>query len=57
MRTSGYCPQSNELTEQKQLHHKKYLTIYLDEGNDKDDWNTLLKQSSYIRPPTIPELN
>ena len=47
IRTSGYRPQSNGLTEQSNSTIKKYLTIYFDGRNNKDDWDLLLKQLAY----------
>ena len=39
IRTSGYRPQTNGLTEQSNSVIKKYLTIYLDDNADKDNWD------------------
>ena len=47
IRTSGYRPQTNGLTEQSNSTIKNYLTIFLDEKEEKNNWDLLLKQLAY----------
>ena len=47
LRTSGYRPQTNGLTEQSNSTVKKYLTIYLTEGKIEREWDLMLKPLSY----------
>ena len=47
LRTSGYRPQTNGLTEQSNSTIKNYLTIFMDRYPDKNNWDLLLKQLSY----------
>ena len=47
IRTSGYRPQSNGLTEQSNATIKRYLTAFLDERDEKTDWDLLLRQLAY----------
>ena len=47
LRTSGYRPQTNGLTEKFNSEIKKYLTIFLAENNEKNNWDLLLKLLSY----------
>ena len=47
IRTSGYRPQTNGLTEQSNSVIKNYLTIFLDENEEKNNWDLLLKQLAY----------
>ena len=47
VRTSGYRPQTNGLTEQSNSTVKKYLTSYLTSGRKEEDWDLLLKPLAY----------
>ena len=53
VRTSGYRPQTNGLTEQSNSTIKRYLTIFLDAHADKDNWDILLKPLAYAYNSSI----
>ena len=53
LRTSGYRPQTNGLTEQSNSTIKKYLTIFLDDNRDKTNWDILLKPLAYAYNSSI----
>ena len=47
LRTSGYRPQTNGLTEQSNTTVKNYLTTFLESSEGKENWDILLKLLSY----------
>ena len=53
LRTSGYRPQVNGLTEQSNSTIKNYLTIFLDQCPEKNNWDLLLKQLCYAYNTSI----
>ena len=53
IRTSGYRPNTNGLTEQSNTTTKNYLTTYLDNFEEKNNWDLLLDLLSYAYNSSI----
>ena len=53
IRTSGYRPNANGVTEQSNTTTKTYLTAFLENTTNKNTWDTLLNLAAYAYNSSI----